>query len=42
MQPFVVEQVKAVDYARRGARFVEPAPTAFVDDVLVLIEACIR
>ena len=38
----MVEQVNSVDHARRGARFVEPAPAAFVDDVLALIEACIR
>jgi mRNA interferase MazF len=38
----MVEQVKSVDYAMRGARFVERAPAAFLEDVLDLIDACIR
>ena len=38
----MAEQVKSVDYTRRRARFVERAPQAFVDDVIALIEACIR
>jgi mRNA interferase MazF len=37
----MVEQVKSVDYAMRGAKFVERAPGEFVDDVLNLIDACI-
>lgn len=37
----MVEQVKSLDHARRGARFVEAAPAAFVADVLAMIEACI-
>ena len=37
----MVEQLKSLDHARRGALFVEAAPTAFVDDVLAMIEACI-
>jgi mRNA interferase MazF len=38
----MVEQVKSVDYAMRGARFVKRAPAEFVDDVLDLLDACIR
>lgn len=38
----MVEQVKSVDYAMRRAKLVERAPAAFVEDVLDLIEACIR
>lgn len=37
----MVEQVKSVDYAMRGAKFVERAPSEFVADVLNLIDACI-
>lgn len=36
----MVEQVKSVDYARRGAKFVERASGELVDDVLNLIDAC--
>jgi mRNA interferase MazF len=38
----MIEQVKSADYAGRHARFIEQAPTDFVDDVLQLIKACIR
>ena len=38
----MVEQVKSVDYAIRGAKFVERAPEDFVADVLDLIDTCIR
>jgi mRNA interferase MazF len=38
----MVEQVKSVDYTQRRARFIERAPGDFVDDVLDLIDACIR
>lgn len=38
----MVEQVKSVDYQRRGARYVETAPNEFLDDVLNLLETCIR
>ena len=38
----MVEQVKSVDYAVRRARFVARAPAAFVEDVLDLLDACIR
>lgn len=38
----MVEQVKAVDYSARNARYVEQAATEFVDDVVALVEAFIR
>jgi mRNA interferase MazF len=38
----MVEQVKSVDYAMRRAKFVERAPDRFVEDVLDLIDACLR
>jgi mRNA interferase MazF len=38
----MVEQVKSVDYAMRRASFVERAPAEFVEDVLALVDACLR
>ena len=38
----MVEQVKSADWATRRARFVERAPAEFVEDVLALIDACLR
>lgn len=38
----MVEQVKSIDHAVRRARFVERAPSEFVEDVLELIDACVR
>jgi mRNA-degrading endonuclease toxin of MazEF toxin-antitoxin module len=38
----MVEQVKSIDFAMRGAKFVKRAPAEFVEDVLDLIDACIR
>ena len=38
----MVEQVKSVDYSMRRAKFVKQAPARFVEDVLDLIDACIR
>ena len=38
----MVEQVKSVDYAMRGAKFVRRAPAEVVKDVLELLDACIR
>lgn len=38
----MVEQVKSVDYAMRRASFVERAPADFVEDVLALVDACLR
>lgn len=38
----MVEQIKSVDYSMRRASFVERAPAAFVEDVLALVDACLR
>jgi mRNA interferase MazF len=38
----MVEQVKSVDYVKRRPKFIEAATATFVEDVLDLIEACIR
>lgn len=38
----MVEQVKSVDYQGRAVRFVERAPADFVEDVVDLIETCVR
>ncbi|MEX0718254.1 MAG: hypothetical protein WD066_16795 [Planctomycetaceae bacterium] len=37
----IVEQVKSVDFGSR-AKFVEKADVQFLDDVLDLIEVCVR
>ncbi len=38
----MVEQVKSIDYAVRRAKFVESGAKEFVEDVLELIDACLR
>jgi mRNA interferase MazF len=38
----MVEQVKSVDYAMRRARLIERAPAELVEDVVDLIDTCIR
>ena len=38
----MVEQVKSVDFVMRRARFLERAPAELIDDVLGLIDTCIR
>lgn len=38
----MVEQVKSMDFSMRRAKLIEPAPTEFVEDVLELLEVCIR
>lgn len=38
----MVEQVKSIDYAVRRAKFVDRASAEFVEDVLDLIDACLR
>ena len=38
----MVEQVKTVDYAIRRARLIERAPAELIDDVIELIDTCIR
>ena len=38
----MVEQVKSIDYRARNASFVGKAPSAFVDDVIALVDVCIK
>jgi mRNA interferase MazF len=38
----MVEQVKSIDYRARNARFVETAPADFVEDVIALVDVCIK
>ena len=38
----MVEQVKSVDYSARNAKFVEKAPSEFVEDVIGLVDVCIK
>jgi mRNA interferase MazF len=38
----MVEQVKSIDYDARKAKFVEKAPSQSVDDVISVIEVCIK
>ncbi len=38
----MVEQVKSIDYRARNARFVEKAPSEFVEDVIALVDVCIK
>ena len=37
----MVEQIKSVDYTSRKAKFIEKSPTALLDDVLGILDACI-
>ena len=38
----MVEQVKSIDYRARQAKFVEKASSEFVEDVIALIDVCIK
>ena len=38
----MVEQMKSIDYRARRARFVEKAPLEFVEDVIALVNVCIK
>lgn len=38
----MVEQVKSIDYRARNARFVAKAPPEFVEDVIALVDVCIK
>jgi hypothetical protein len=38
----MAEQVKSVDYNARRARLVEKAPSQFVEDVVAVVDACIK
>ena len=38
----MAEQVKSVDYHARKAKLVEKAPVQFVEDVVAIVEICIK
>lgn len=38
----MVEQVKSIDFNSRNAKFVEKAPQELIDDVLAIIDVCIK
>ena len=38
----MAEQVKSVDYNARKAKFVERAPTQFVEDIVAVVDVCIK
>lgn len=38
----MVEQVKSIDFNTRRAKFVEKAPTQFVEDALAIVDVCIK
>jgi len=38
----MAEQVKSVDYKARKAKFVEKASTQFVEDVIAVVDVCIK
>ena len=38
----MVEQVKSIDYRARNAKFVEKGPSEFVEDVIALVDVCIK
>lgn len=38
----MVEQVKSIDFNTRQAKFVEKASAQFVEDVLAIVDVCIK
>ena len=38
----MTEQIKSIDYAARKAKFIESAPNQLVQDVLGILDACLR
>ncbi len=38
----MIEQVKSVDYNARKVKFVEKAPIELIEDVIALIDVCIK
>jgi len=38
----MVEQVKSVDFDTRNAKFVEKASSELIDDVLAVIDVCVK
>lgn len=37
----MVEQVSAIDFATRRARFIQKAPTALLNEVLSILDVCL-
>jgi mRNA interferase MazF len=38
----MVEQVKSVDFNTRKAKFVEKAPSQLIEDVLAIVDVCVK
>jgi mRNA interferase MazF len=38
----MVDQVKSVDYGARRVKFIERAPDRLVEDVLAVLDACVK
>ncbi|MCE7987516.1 MAG: mRNA-degrading endonuclease [Caldilinea sp. CFX5] len=38
----MVEQMKSIDFTARGARFVAKAPIQLIEDVLAIVDVCLR
>lgn len=38
----MIEQVKSVDFNSRNVKFVEKAPQDLIDDVLAVIDVCVK
>lgn len=38
----MAEQVKSVDFTSRKVKFVEKAPQEFIDDIISIIDICIK
>jgi mRNA interferase MazF len=38
----MVEQIKSVDFTTRKAKFVEKAPVQLLEDVLAVVEVCMK
>jgi len=38
----MVEQVKSVDFNTRRAKFVEKAPAQLIEDVLAIVDVCVK
>jgi mRNA interferase MazF len=38
----MIEQVKSIDYRARNAKFIERSPSDFLEDVIALVDVCIK
>lgn len=38
----MVDQIKSVDYIARRAKLIGPAPAPLLDDVLALLDTCVK